>query len=361
MAKLQFFRGLYASYVQATHGEGIYFATDKKVIKMNGVDYVGPLADSDAVKSVALNADGSKFVITYLGGTTSEIELAKSEYESNIDDKTLAMPIAVGGIAKGTKVSQLEGKTFNEIFDDLLFPSVNPTKGSDPSLSGFTLSSTTSPVEVGTAVSSISAAGLNKGSWSTYNNGLAYAGDVTSIAYEIKINGETYTDIAGLPENYTKLGDQTYKATVNYGKGPTPVNNKGVEVPTMAAPAGSVTATRTKNVTAPWYASTANASAETPVVKQSLIRWKTTAGQMDTGQFTVQPSGTLPQVFKLPRQMQSLYLKNALNGNMEIISDHFADYAETTEKISINGNEITYYVYTYKGSTRGSVTLQAKF
>lgn len=61
MAK--FFRGPYASYVQETHGEGIYFATDKGIIKMNGVDYIGPLGNSTAVKLIAPNADGSKFVI----------------------------------------------------------------------------------------------------------------------------------------------------------------------------------------------------------------------------------------------------------------------------------------------------------
>ena len=37
------------------------------------------------------------------------------------------------------------------------------------------------------------------------------------------------------------------------------------------------------------------------------------------------------------------------------------DYTETTETIDINGNEQTYYVYTYNGSTRGEVTLLAKF
>ena len=69
MAELNFFfRGPYASYSQEVHGQGIYFATDKGIIKMGGKDYIGPLGDSTAVKSIALNADGSKFVITYLDG-----------------------------------------------------------------------------------------------------------------------------------------------------------------------------------------------------------------------------------------------------------------------------------------------------
>lgn len=38
-----------------------------------------------------------------------------------------------------------------------------------------------------------------------------------------------------------------------------------------------------------------------------------------------------------------------------------SDYTETTETINIGGIDVTYYVYTYNGSTRGSVTLLANF
>lgn len=354
MAK--FFRGPYASYVQETHGEGIYFATDKGIIKMGGKDYIGPLGDSTVVKSIALNADGSKFVITYLDGTSNEIEMAKSEYESNIEDKTLAMPEKVGGIAKGTKISELEGKTYNEMFDDILFPSVNPSHG-NPSLSGFALNPSTTPVELGTSVASVSEAGLNKSTWTTFNNNLAYAGDITSTVYEIKINGTTYTDRTGLPSNYTTLGNHTYKATVNYAKGPTPVNNKGVEVPSLAAPASSVTATRTVNVTAPWYASTASAGTLT---KQSLVSWNTTTGAMSSGEFTVQPhTAAAPQMFKLPRKASSLQMYNTVAKAFETVA--LSDWTETSAEETINNVKHTFYTYSFKGDARGSVKLIVKF
>lgn len=354
MAK--FYRGPYASYVQETHGDGIYFAIDKGIIKMNGKDYIGPLADSNAVKSIALNADGDKFVITYLDNTTGEIEAASGEYESSIEDKTLAMPNAVGGIAKGTKISALEGKTYSEMFDDLLFPSVNPSHGT-PSLSGFTLSSSTSPVELGSQVAAISEAGLNKSTWTTYNNNLAYAGDITSISYLITINGTEYTALANFPNTYTTLGSQTYKATVNYAKGPTPVNNKGVEVPSLACPAGSVSATRTINVTCPWYASTATAGTLT---KQSLVSWNATAGAMSSGEFTVQPhTATAPQMFKLPKTASSLQMYNTVAGKFETVA--LSDWAMTSASETVNGVSHTYFTYTYKGDARGSVKLIVKF
>ena len=65
-------------------------------------------------------------MVAYLDGTSTEIDAATTEYESNIADKDLAMPNAVGGIAKGTKISALEGKTYNEMFDDPLVPNSQP-------------------------------------------------------------------------------------------------------------------------------------------------------------------------------------------------------------------------------------------
>lgn len=362
---IQFFRGLYSSYNQTAHGSGIYFATDKGIIKVNGKDYIGPLGDSTAVKSITLNESGDKFIITYLDGTSTEIETASGEYESNISDKTLAMPSAVGGIAKDTKINQLEGKTYSELFDDLLFPTVNPTF-TEPSAS-IAFKNYTSTQEVGSA-------GPTSGNFTvSYNpgqitlNGVKQndrggAQDATN-SY-IYVNGNTSNKT--LPTKVT-LGSTTFKYKAAFAQGPQPKNNKGGDYSTPLA-AGTVdsgdnptSASRqvTLNGTYPWYASTSTATSTNPVVKQSLVAWNTTAGNMSTGQFTVQPSGTLPQVFKLPRQLKTLQLKNALNGNMETIGT--SDYTESNETINIGGTDVNYYVYTYNGSTRGSVTLLAKF
>lgn len=161
-----------------------------------------------------------------------------------------------------------------------------------------------------------------------------------------------------LPETVA-LGNTSYYYHAAYAEGPQPKNNKGVDYSTPLA-AGSVNSgAATVNGTYPWFASTATATTESPVVKQSLVAWNTTVGAMSTGNFTVQPSGTLTQVFKLPRQLKTLQQLNTVSGAMDTIGT--GDYTETTETIDINGNEQTYYVYTYNGSTRGEVTLLAKF
>ena len=128
MAQLKFYRGLKANYVaETTHKDGIYFATDTNEILMNGKAYTGALAAGKVVTNVALSSDKSKLVITYSDTTTTEIEVGSGKYTSAIEDKDLAMPNAVGGIAKGTKVSALEGQTYDYMWDELLFPTINPT------------------------------------------------------------------------------------------------------------------------------------------------------------------------------------------------------------------------------------------
>lgn len=352
---IKFYRGLYASYVLETHGQGIYFATDKKVIIMNGTEYIGPLADSTAVKSITLSDDGSKFVVEYLDGQSQDMEMATSEYASNIEDKTLTMPNAVGGIAKGTKVSDLEGKTYDEILDDLLFPTVNPTFTSPSAtikLSGY---SATQEVGAAAPVESNFTTTFNKGSINL--NGVKQNDRAGEITESYIYFGEDVSNTT-LPQKVT-LGESKYYYHVDYSEGPQPLDNKGNNYSTPLK-SGSVNSSAiTINGTYPWYASTGSATAENPVVKQSLVAWNTTVGAMSTGNFVLQPSGTLAQVFKLPRQLKTLQMLNTVSNVMETIGT--TEYTESTEVININETEVTYYVYTYNGATRGSVTLLAKF
>lgn len=353
MAK--FFRGPYASYVQATHGDGIYFATDKGVIKMNGKDYIGPLADSTAVKNIALNGDGDKFVITYLDGTTSEIEAASGEYESGIEDKTLTTPNAVGGIAKGTKVSDLEGKTLSAMFDDLLFPTVNPTFSAPTASIAWKNYATVQ--EVGSTgptasnfTTSYNAGAINLNGVKQANRG----GSHDTANSFIYVNGDATNKT--LPTKLT-LGATKFKYRAAFNEGPQPKNNKGGDYGSPLA-AGTVDSGEISvNGTYPWYASTATAGSLT---KQSLVAWNATAGAMSSGEFTVQPhTAAAPQMFKLPRKASSLQMYNTVAKAFETVA--LSDWTETSGSETLNGNTQTYYTYSYKGDARGSVKLIVKF
>lgn len=283
----------------------------------------------------------------------------EKEYTSVISDKTLTTPNAVGGITKGTKVSDLEGKTFSEMFDDLLFPTVNPTFTAPSASIAFKSFSSTQEVGTTGPTASNFTVGYNAGAITLNGTKQDNRGGTQDTANSfIYVNGSASNKT--LPSKVT-LGNTTFKYRAAFAEGPQPKNNKGGDYSTPLA-AGTVDSSAiTLNGTYPWYASTSSATSTNQVVKQSLVAWNTTAGNMSTGQFTVQPSGTLPQVFKLPRKLHTLQLKNALNGQMETVSDVSKDYTESTETINIGGTNVTYYVYTYSGSTRGSVTLLAKF
>ena len=352
---VQFFRGNYDKYVQAIHGQGIYFAIDKGIIKANGKDYIGPLADSTAVKSIALNTDGDKFIITYLNGTTSEIEMASSEYESNIEDKNLTMPNAVGGIAKGTKISALEGKTYNEMFDDLLFPTVNPTFTAPSASIAWKNYSGTQEVGATGPTSSNFTTGYSAGQITL--NGVKQAnrgGSQNTSGSFIYVNGDANNKT--LPTKVT-LGNTTFKYRAAFVEGPQPKNNKGGNYSSPLA-AGTVDSNAiTLNGTFPWYASTATAGTLT---KQSLVSWNTTAGAMATGEFEVKPhTAAAPQMFKLPRKASSLEMYNTVAKAYETVA--LSDWTETSASESINGTSQTYYTYSYKGDARGSVKLKVKF
>ena len=354
MQLIQYYRGLKENYNIGSHGQGIYFATDTKEILHNGVSFTG-LPINTRVEDVELIEDGSKINIIFSDGTNKEIEIGSGKYESAIEDKTIAMTSSYGDFTKGTTVGDLEGKTYNELFDGILFPTVNPTFSS-PSAS-IKLSGYSSIQEVGAAAPAEDNFTVSFNAGSINLNGSKQANRAGAQDLE---NSYIYIDNQNkeLPETVT-LGNTSYYYHAAYAEGPQPKNNKGVDYSTPLS-AGSVNSSAVSvNGTLPWFASTSAATAENPVVKQSLVSWNATVGNMVTPKFEVQPSGTLAQVFKLPRQLKTLQMLNTVSGNMETIGT--SAYAETKENININGTDYEYFVYTYKGEDRGSVTLIAKF
>lgn len=371
MAQLKFYRGLKANYVaETTHKDGIYFATDTNEILMNGKAYTGALASGKVVTNVSLSADKSKLVVTYSDSTTTEIEVGSGKYTSAIEDKTLTTPDKVGGIAKGTKVSDLEGNTYDKLWDDLLFPTVNP-EFTAPTAS-ISFKGYSSPQEVGIAAPTAAQfnTSFNKGAITL--NGVKQndrSGELDSANSFIYYNGSE-TNIT-LPTTVA-LGNTTYHYKASYLQGPQPKDNKGNNYSTPLA-AGSVASnTITLNGTYPVYASTSAATTENPTVKQSLINWNTSAGSMlypvnsgtDYTKWTngmeLQPSGILPQVYKLPRKLTQMYMFNSVSGKYE--PQGLSGWTETTEEMSINGTNVTYYVYTYTSSVaQSNISIIVKF
>jgi hypothetical protein len=77
MALVKFYKGLYANYSEDTMTDGVYFATDKHVIRLNGADYGG--LNADVFKGIVGNLDLADSKLTYeiytTGGTWDKKEI----------------------------------------------------------------------------------------------------------------------------------------------------------------------------------------------------------------------------------------------------------------------------------------------
>ena len=353
MAVLKFYRGLEARYNAGTHADGIYFCTDSHKIMLNGEQYGG--SSSKTVEDVTL--DESTLTIHYTDASSEELDLSVlgGTYTSGIEDTSLKMPSAVGGISKDTTVGSLNGKTINQMFDDLLFPTVNPTYVAPSASIAFKSYAT---------LQKVGSTGPTEGNFTTgYNAGAINVNGVKQADRGGALKeGESFIYVNGDASNKTlpatlALGNTTFKYRAAYEAGPQPKDNKGNNYGSPLS-AGTVDSSAiTVNGTHPYYASTATAG---QLTEQPLLTWNAAAGQMTTPRFVLQPhSAAAKQIMKFPRKLTQLQMLNTVSQQMEVVS--FSDWSESSASESTNGVETTYYTYTYSGSDRGSVTLIVKF
>lgn len=289
----------------------------------------------EEVEHILDNAMLEKDVDDKIEEAIKGIEIPEDEYHSGIEDKELTMPNAVGGLGAGTKVSDLEGKNYSEIFDAFLFPTIYPTFSSPSASISFKNYSSIQEVGAKAPTNSDFSTSFNRGSINL--NGVKQADRAGALS-----SGEIFC-VGGSMSSVVPLGNTQYKYRANYSQGAQPKDNKGNDYGSPL-PSGSVESSAlTLNGTYPWYIRT---------TKQSLVSW---SENMSTGNFTLSATGVAAQVFKLPKALKELQMLNAISGKMEVIGT--SDWDVTTE--SINGR--TYYVYSYNGSARGEVTLLAKF
>ena len=285
-------------------------------------------------------------------------------YDSEIP-KTVRIPSAVGGIAEGTYIKELEGRSISSVLDDLLYPPI-PTYRK-PEVTGFCFDGGLNSiyVEVGSKVLVPSAAGLDRGEWDGLNAGLPYAGEIDRVEYSFYIfNGKEYlyyNSTDALPSLdglvYFQNSSCIYSVYVYYKDGPVPVNSRNEEVPDLAAKASTVSLMLFAMPIWPSFASTADASAKQPVVKLPIPQEVDNDGFVAV--FELQPSGTLPQVFKTPQEVKSIYEYHDIMG--EMVKVDMDRYTHTTGLVDINGIEQMYHVYTYNGPERGAVRVAIKY
>lgn len=378
--KVLFYRGLIKNYDKTTMAGAIYFATDVGEIWIDGKRYgndsqqvVQDVALSDGNLVITYNTftdsvqDSSVISIADIMANLSEATAESAGLMSAADKAALdelknnpAEAVYVPNEALFTVTSAAHGAlgartgqefkdanlSFSEMFDAILFPTINPDI-TNPSAS-ISVSDSDKNVEVGSTLPTYTV---------TYNDGeVKLSGVVQHSSYAGEKTSETVTltDNLVAGEDEMPAKQVTYSAVVNYAAGSNqPMTNKNEAYGSTCA-AGSTTASVTIYPYYVYYATTSSTTTE--AVAQNVLR-NAGVSSVTTPELALNPhTAAVPQVIKLPvRTMTKLQMYNTVAKAYEDVS--FTDWALTTETI----NEVSYNVYTYNGDARGSVKVKVTF
>lgn len=378
--KVLFYRGLYKNYDAATMAGAIYFATDLGEIWIDGKRYGN---DNQKVVQDVHIEDGN-LVVTYntytenkqdislisvseimnsfseattesAGLMSAEDKAALEELKNNPveavyvpNESLLSVTSAEHGALSARTGQEFKdaGLSFSEMFDAILFPTINP-EITNPSAS-ISVSDSDKNVEVGATLPTYTV---------TYDDGeVKLNGVVQYESYAGAKTKETVTLTDSLVAGSSKMPAKsvTYSAVVEYAAGTNqPMTNKNVAYGSVCE-AGSVSATVTVYPYYVYYATTNTDSVD--AVAQSVLK-NSGISSVTTPELTLNPhTAETPQTLKLPvRTMTKLQMYNTVAGKYEEVS--FTDWTLSSETI----NEVSYNVYTYSGDPRGSVKVKVTF
>ena len=352
---VKFYRGPQASYNSTTHADGIYFATDTKKIIMNGAEYGGD--SKKKVSNVELNANANGIVITYTDSTSTTLLLSKAtltadglmskedkakldsldptasgSYESSLDP-SVATVEKLGGINAGTTVAQLTGKSYDEIFDTLIFPTVNPTFTA-PSAS-ISLKSYQNVQEIGANAPteanfnvSFNAGAITLAGKKQNNRAGAQNMEASKILY-----GSSKEE--SLPEKVV-AGAMDYYYRAAYAEGPQPKDSKGNNYQTPLA-AGSVDSGKT---TVTGYRAAYSGLVSTNAITEEVIKGMT---KTVSAKKTIKVSGPISEqyiCFAAPAGWTVSNIKDS--NNFDVTSSYTTSTVSVT---GLDGQAVNYTVY----------------
>lgn len=305
-----------------------------------------------------------------IGGTVDLSPYAKKSdisYTTDLPD-SLVVPQTIGGINKGTKVSDLEGSTISQMFDNLLFPEVQPTIQAPSATIHFKDTFSSNGVyEVGTTAPI--AANFN----TSFNRGTCTvvgqadknrAGNLDSGNSFIYYGGNTSTKT--LPAKVT-LGTMQYNYHAAYAQGDTLVTSKGnkASVTPNPLPAGSVNSSNlTIFGTYPYYCNGQSASSSsgdsnfpasaTPDTKLPLYKWTDT---LVGAKFASEAAtGTRMQfMYSNRKKVTKVEFYNSISGKWETFGTSNYNAKSGIKTYSVQGTNETYNILTTTGPLSGSV------
>ena len=305
-----------------------------------------------------------------IGGTVDLSPYAKKSdisYTTDLPD-SLVVPQTIGGINKGTKVSDLEGSTISQMFDNLLFPEVQPTIQAPSATIHFKDTFSSNGVyEVG-ATAPIAAnfnTSFNRGTCTVVGQAdKNRAGNLDSGNSFIYYGGNTSTKT--LPAKVT-LGTMQYNYHAAYAQGDTLVTSKGNKASVTPNPllAGSVDSSNlTIFGTYPYYCNGQSASSSsgdsnfptsaTPDTKLPLYKWTDT---LVGAKFASEAAtGTRMQfMYSNRKKVTKVEFYNSISGKWETFDTSNYNAKSGIKTYSVQGTNETYNILTTTGPLSGSV------
>ena len=305
-----------------------------------------------------------------IGGTVDLSPYAKKSdisYTTDLPD-SLVVPQTIGGINKGTKVSDLEGSTISQMFDNLLFPEVQPTIQAPSATIHFKDTFSSNGVyEVGTTapIAANFNTSFNRGTCTVVGQANKNrAGNLDSGNSFIYYGGSTSTKT--LPAKVT-LGTMQYNYHAAYAQGDTLVTSKGnkASVSPNPLPAGSVNSSNlTIFGTYPYYCNGQSASSSsgdsnfptsaTPDTKLPLYKWTDT---LVGAKFASEAAtGTRMQfMYSNRKKVTKVEFYNSISGKWETFDASKYNAKSGIKTYSVQGTNETYNILTTTGPLSGSV------
>lgn len=305
-----------------------------------------------------------------IGGTVDLSPYAKKSdisYTTDLPD-SLVVPQTIGGINKGTKVSDLEGSTISQMFDNLLFPEVQPTIQAPSATIHFKDTFSSNGVyEVGTTapIAANFNTSFNRGTCTVVGQANKNrAGNLDSGNSFIYYGGNTSTKT--LPAKVT-LGTMQYNYHAAYAQGDTLVTSKGnkASVTPNPLPAGSVNSSNlTIFGTYPYYCNGQSASSSsgdsnfptsaTPDTKLPLYKWTDT---LVGAKFASEAAtGTRMQfMYSNRKKVTKVEFYNSISGKWETFDTSNYNDKSGIKTYSVQGTNETYNILTTTGPLSGSV------
>ena len=193
---------------------------------------------------IALTHDGSGT------GTPIEFEVFVDNYTSAIADTSTSVPTAVGGIGTSNTVASLNGLTQNQMWDKLLFPTVNPV-GSGVSVTlndPYNLEEAQSVITMSLTTSASDGTLSNpSGPWSGNINAAIIddisAGGATIAQQVLTVSAPDTISNLSYPNYSVVLGENKFRLTGSFDQGPMPQDSTGADYPGAQFPAGDKTNT----------------------------------------------------------------------------------------------------------------------